>query len=62
MDITDGWQYMADVCVAIVRRYDASSNLSSLKLGEYDPSLPEDFSAGFDVNVYRSNVKLLWQL
>ena len=60
MDLADGWKYMADVRVAIVRRHEASRRLASLMLGEYYPSEVADRPRGLDSNLYRQNAKLLW--
>jgi hypothetical protein len=61
MDLMEGWKHMANVCVAIARRYGASHRLASLILGEYYPSTVADRPRGFDFNLYRQNAKLLWQ-
>ena len=56
LDLELGWRWMADMFVALVRRYGNDPRIGTLVMGEYYPS-DEGRPTGFDVTAYRANVK-----
>jgi hypothetical protein len=56
--LEEGWRWMADFLVALVRRYGNSPHIATLVLGEYYPS--GNFPADFDPDVFRANAKKIW--
>jgi hypothetical protein len=59
LDLEEGWRWMADMFVALVRRYGNDPRIGSLVMGEYYPS-DEGRPAGFDFGAYRANAKKVW--
>jgi hypothetical protein len=58
MDLEEGWRWMADFLVALVRRYGRRGDIASVVIGEYyiAPNPP----AKLDKRAYRANAKKMW--
>jgi hypothetical protein len=58
MDLEEGWRWMADFLVALVRKYGRSRNVANIVIGEYyvSPGPPADL----DPHLYRANAKKMW--
>ena len=57
-DLEEGWRYIADLYVAIVKRYGESSRIANLIMGEYYPL--SDRPASLDFKALLSNAKKIW--
>ena len=58
-DLEEGWRWMADFLVALVRRYGNNPRVASLVLGEYYPG-SWGFPRDFDRDTFRANAKKIW--
>lgn len=58
MDLEEGWRWMADFLVALLRHYGRRRNIASVVIGEYyiAPNPPADL----DKRAYRANAKKMW--
>lgn len=57
-DKEEGWRWMADFLVALVKRYGNEQGLGALIIGEYFPS--SDVPADLDGAAFRTNQKKIW--
>lgn len=58
MDLEEGWRWMADFLVALIRRYGHRQDIAQVVIGEYyiAPNPPEDL----DKFAYIANAKKMW--
>jgi hypothetical protein len=58
MDLEEGWRWMADFLVALVRRYGRRWDIANVVIGEFyiAPNPPVDL----DKTAYRANAKKMW--
>jgi hypothetical protein len=59
-DLEEGWRYMADFLVALVKKYGDNRGLASLVIGEYYPGQVGARPANFDFDAFRANAKKIW--
>jgi hypothetical protein len=58
MDLEEGWRWMADFLVALVRRYGRRRDIANVVIGEY--YIAPDPPADLDKHAYRANAKKMW--
>jgi hypothetical protein len=61
LDKEDGWRYIADLYVAIIRRYGLNWRIASLVMGEYYPGPIEERPSDFDFEAFQVNAREIWK-
>ena len=61
MDKEDGWRYVADLYVAIIRKYGRNRRIANLVMGEYYPGPPEEHPPDFSKEAFVANALKIWK-
>lgn len=61
LDKEDGWRYIADLYVAIIRKYGRNLRIANLVMGEYYPGPLDERPPDFDFEAFLANARKIWQ-